>query len=350
MGVTTGVSATENIHRISGQISSNAEQFVFISKNSEIWIFDVAMGTIIGPPLKHTGTIQSIAISPDNERIASLSDSNTRIRVWDATNGTLIACVIEGKNFDPGLITFSPDGKQIVRAGNNGNIHVWDYTTGLVISYESYRWMPLASISFSLDGTQIICVLKDGHIRTWNYLSNSIIDENMPQDVYSSFATATCDMNEFSYVHFPDGRRIASISRSQMICIMNTATGDLNHLLFDGIDVTIELPTFSPDGMMVGCVIAPDTIHIWNAQTGNAIGEPVKVPTSKIMSIEFSLDGTKLVYISKSVDDVTHSIRIWDIEGAVSVRELHHPKESVDSFFCSPDCTQIIVTHHQDRV
>ena len=97
--------------------------------------------------------------------------------------------------------------------------------------------------------------------------------------------------------------------------------------------------------MMVGCVIAPDTIHIWNAQTGNAIGEPVKVPASRITSIGFSLDGTKLV--SESIDNVTHSIRIWDIERAVPVRELHRPMESVRSFFCSPDCTRVIVTHEQ---
>ena len=96
---------------------------------------------------------------------------------------------------------------------------------------------------------------------------------------------------------------------------------------------------------MVGCVIAPDTIHIWNAQTGNAIGEPVKVPASRITSIGFSLDGTKLV--SESIDNVTHSIRIWDIERAVPVRELHRPMESVRSFFCSPDCTRVIVTHEQ---
>ena len=239
-GVTTGVSAAGNVHRISGQFSSNAEQFVFISKNSEIRIFDVATGTVIGPPLKHIGTIKSIAISPDSQRIASLSDSDARIRVWDATNGTLIACVIEGRDFDPKLIAFSPDGKQIVRADNNGNIHVWDYSTGLVISYESY--LRLASISFSSDDTQIICARRDGRIRTWDYLSNSVVDENIPQDAYSSFATATRNMDGFSRVYFPDGKRIASISRSQMICITNTATGDLNHLLFDGIDVTIRLP------------------------------------------------------------------------------------------------------------
>ncbi len=351
-GLTTGVSAAENVHHIYARISSDAKQFVFTSQNSDIRISDVATGAVIGPPLKHTGTIQSIAISPDSERIASLSDS-ARIRVWDTTNGTLIASVIEGKHFDPKLIAFSLDGKQIVRADNEGNIHVWDYTTGLVISHESYpptESEPLASVSFSSDGTQIICVLEDNRIRTWNYLSNSVVDENMPQDVYSSFAAATRDMSGFSDVHFPDGRRIASISQSQMIGITNTATGDLKHLLFDGIDVTIELPTFSPDGMMVGCVIVPDTIHIWNPQTGIAIGKPVKVPASEIMSIKFSLDGTKLAYtyISGSAEEVTLSIRVWDIAGAVSVRELQRPMVSVRSFFCFPDCARIIVTHPQD--
>ena len=105
-GVTTGVSAADNFHYIcAGNFSVNAEQFVFISENSDIRILDVETGAAIGPPLMHAGTIQSIAISPDGERIASLSDA--RIQVWDTTSGTLIACVIEGKCFDPKLITFS---------------------------------------------------------------------------------------------------------------------------------------------------------------------------------------------------------------------------------------------------
>ena len=348
-GITTGISVTENVHHIcAGAFSSDAEQFVFISKNSDIQISDVATGTAIGPPLKHAGTIQFLAISPDSERIASLSDSS-RIRVWDATNGTLIASAIEGTRFDSKLIAFSPDGKQIVRADNEGNIHVWDYITGLVVPYRPTKseYVPLASVSFSSDGTQIICVLEDNRIRTWNYLSSTVVDESMPQEDYPSPATATRDMSVFSDAYFPNGTRIASIRRSQTICITNTATGDLKHLLLEGIDVTIKLPTFSPDGMMVGCVIVPDTIHIWDARTGIAIGKPVKVPTSKITSITFSLDGTKLAYTSESIDKVTLSINIWDIARAVSVRELQRPMDSVRSFFCFPDFTGIVVTHQQ---
>ena len=350
-GVTTGILAADHVHHIcAGAFSSDAKQFVFISRDSDIQISDAEMGTIIGPPLKHAGTIQSLAISPDSGRIASLSNY-TMIRVWDTTNGTLIASAFEGKHFDPGLIAFSPDGKQIVRADDGGDIHIWDYATGVVIAYQSTKWKyePLASVSFSSDGTQIICVLEDNRIRTWNYSSSSFIEENEPQDVYGSLGTATHNMNLFFDAHkFPDGTRVASIYRSQMICIMNTATGDIKRLLFDDIDVTIELPTFSPDGKMVGCVIAPDTIHIWDAQTGIAIGKPVKVHAGKITSITFSLDGTKLAYISESVDEVTLSINIWDIVGAVSVRELQRPMKFVRSFFCFPDCTRIVVTHQQD--
>ena len=344
-GVTTGVSAADDVHHIcEGAFSSDAKQFVSISKDSYIQISDLATGNVIGPPLKQASTIKSLAISPDGERIASLSDS-ARIRVWDTTNGTLIASAIEGIYFN--LIAFSPDGKQIVRANSgSGYVHVWDYMTGLVISCPWTKNEPLASISFSSDGTQIICALKDDRIRTWNYLSSSVVDEDMPQDVHSSFATVTRDIDVFSDALFPDGTRIASIHRSQMICIMDTTTGDLKPLLFDCTDVTIESPTFSPDGNMVGCVILPDTIHVWDAQTGIAIGKPVKVPASRITSITFSLDGSKLAYISESDDKVTLSINIWDIVGAVSVRELQRPMESVRSFFCFPDCTRIIVITH----
>ena len=348
-GVTTAVSAAENVYHIcAGAFSSDAEQFVFISKNSDIQISDAATGTAIGPPLKHAGTIQSLAISPDSKRIASLYDSS-RIRVWDATNGTLIASAIEGKDFDSKLIAFSPDGKQIVRADNEGNIHIWDYITGLVISCQPTKreYVPLASVSFSSDGIQIICMLKDNRIRTWNYLSSAVVDENVPQDVLPSLATASRDMSVFSDAHFPDGTRIASICRSQTICITNTTTGDLKHLLLEGIDVNVKLPTFSPSGTMVGCVIIPDTIHIWDARTGIAIGKPIKVPASRITSITFSLDGTKLAYTSESVDKVTLSINIWDIVRAASVRELQRPMESIRSFFCFPDCTGIVVTHQQ---
>src|SRR5262249_51615090 len=73
----------------------------------------------------HTGTVTSVAFSPDGKRIVSGSDDKT-MKVWDASIGQA-NLTLEGHARRAMIMAFSPDGKRIVSAGMfDKTLKVWD--------------------------------------------------------------------------------------------------------------------------------------------------------------------------------------------------------------------------------
>ena len=71
----------------------------------------------------------------------------------------------------------------------------------------------------------------------------------------------------------------------------------------------VESVAYSPDGRHLISGSVDETIRIWDAETGAAVGEPLKGHSSWVLSVAYSPDGRHL--ISGSYDE---TIRIWDAE------------------------------------
>ena len=80
----------------------------------------LAPGTILYVYRRHTGSVRSVAWSPNGVRIASGSDDKT-VQVWDAANGgqSLTFSSHAAKVF---AVAWSPDGRRIASGNNDGTI------------------------------------------------------------------------------------------------------------------------------------------------------------------------------------------------------------------------------------
>ncbi|MEH2462226.1 WD40 repeat domain-containing protein, partial [Nostoc sp.] len=96
-------------------------------------------GQPIGQPfVGHDSRVNSVAFSPDSQRI--VSDDNT-VRLWDV-NGQPIGQPFVGHDSRVNSVAFSPDGQRIGRIVSGSfdeTIRIWDATTGDCLRVISYK-------------------------------------------------------------------------------------------------------------------------------------------------------------------------------------------------------------------
>ena len=74
----------------------------------------------------HTGSVTSLAFSPDGRRLGSAGEDGV-VKLWDTRTGQE-ALTLRGH---PGVIrsvAFSPDARLLAAAGDDGTITIWDGT------------------------------------------------------------------------------------------------------------------------------------------------------------------------------------------------------------------------------
>ena len=134
-----------------------------------------------GPFAGHTGSVFSVALSPDEQHITSGSSDNT-IRVWNATTGETVAGPFAGHIDSVNSVAFSPDGQHIISGSSDNTIHVWNATTGETVAGPfAGHTDSVNSVVFSPDKQQIISGLDDSTI----CLSNITTEETERQVTFT---------------------------------------------------------------------------------------------------------------------------------------------------------------------
>ena len=84
----------------------------------------------------HFGRVNSIAYSPERQKLVSGSDDGT-VRIWTAATGSLLQQLLEGSTDQVTSVAFSPDGQKLASALTNDwredqgtSIKIWDAATG----------------------------------------------------------------------------------------------------------------------------------------------------------------------------------------------------------------------------
>jgi eukaryotic-like serine/threonine-protein kinase len=116
--------------RIASALTPDAVKFRdgVLSNDYGVQVWDAAGGQKILSLKGHSGSVGSVAYSPDGKRIASGSGDHTA-KVWDATNGKEIL-TFRGHRGAVMCVAFSPDGKLIASGSEDKTVKVWDAANG----------------------------------------------------------------------------------------------------------------------------------------------------------------------------------------------------------------------------
>ncbi|KAI1407508.1 WD40-repeat-containing domain protein [Hypoxylon sp. FL1857] len=208
----------------------------------------------------HTGGVSTVAFSPTDDLLAS--GSRDGIIIWDYVTGT------ERFKFDvpsPCKCTFSRDGNLLAFGSINGEIKVMEFSTGAMIELPDHSAL-VGCLAFSPKANNILASSSsDGAARVW--------------DIEKALALHTLKPPPYK-----DRKAI----------------------------------TFSPDGKLLAGCVGPDSVGLWNVETGKRLWDTInnrnqtgdKIRLDRVRNIEF-LPADDNVICAAS----TSGIQLWDISG-----------------------------------
>ena len=172
------------------------------------------------PPDPAKAAVNSVAFSPDGERLAAACGDGT-IKVWNCRTGE----VVQTLNDNPGFVysvAFHPGGKHLAAAGADRKVRVWDLTTAKpVFKCAGHAGLDLGTayvVAFSPDGRRLAAG-SDGAVNVWDWRNRQLPpihtlpgDEKMANSVTVAFSR--------------DGRRLASGGWSGGVRIWDAETGE----------------------------------------------------------------------------------------------------------------------------
>jgi WD40 repeat protein len=229
------------------------------------------------------------------------------ISVWDSRTGEKVT-TLNGHEEDIHSIAFSPHGKLIASADNH-HLFIFNVETGRIlltkkidanISDKTYFFNN--NIAFSEEGSRIIYAIRN----------NILMLDGHTGDIVRRLSI----VNDWTPIAFSPDRRIIAYADKETICVTDLET-DATTTWPTGYMHKIFSLAFSPDQSRIASGSADQTIRIWDAETGEAVGTPLKGHTSTVISVAFSPEGNRIV--SSSWDQ---TIRIWHAEAGESIANL----------------------------
>ena len=274
-------------------ISSDGRFIVTGSDDKTARIWDANNGALLQVLEGHANSVGLVAISPNNQFIATASDKT--IRIWNASNGSLIH-TMRGSFYHLFSLTISPDGRFIVPGTLDHPSPIWSVDSGTQL-YELKEHEGISSVAISPDSRFIVTGSSDGSARKWDARNGTLLNElkGHKEEIWSVAIS-------------PNSRYIITGSKDGTARVWLAEDGSLLHELegdSDYDDIVSSL-VVSPDSQLI--ITAAGTVtRIWNAEDGILLHQ-LKEHELSINSVAISSDGR---FIVTGSDDKT--ARIWDI-------------------------------------
>ena len=309
-----------------------------ISLKTDKGAADLAVGKIAGlgyGPVNlrgHLGYVYSIAFSPDGKRVASGSDGDNTIRLWDTSTGTELL-TIKGHSDRVSSVAFSPDGKRLASGSYDKNIKLWDTAGGKELLAIQGR-----SVVRSPDGKYVVSDGQAAVLARWEWDKTIgkwvIVDRKKPPS-----AKGHSD-KVYSVVFSPDGKRLASAGRDNIVRIWNTASGK-ELLALKGHSHWVVSVAFSPDGKRLASGSHDTTIKLWDTVTGKEL-RTLKGHVNPVSSIALCPDSKRLASSAVGI------IKLWDTITGKQLLTLKGRGAYVHPVAFSPDGKLLASGHSED--
>ncbi len=109
-------------------------------------LWDTAKGSVIRAVETGQGIVNAVAISPDNQLIATAGQGDSKILIWSITDGSLLRSV-QVENAPVRSLEFGLNNSSLVGSGNGGPTFVIDAASGKPTKVFPNEWSPILSVN-----------------------------------------------------------------------------------------------------------------------------------------------------------------------------------------------------------
>jgi eukaryotic-like serine/threonine-protein kinase len=320
--------------------SPDGERLASASDDGEIKVWNSKTGKVIQTiPKAHTGSnahpgfVSSVVFHPDGEHLAS-TGGDQQVKVWDLTTGLPVFAGpfgVVNNNGTAYTVAFSPDGRRLA-AGSDGAVNTWDWRNNLLLHTLPGHEKRGISVAFSRDGRRLASGSWGGDVKLWDAVTGGEPLQTFPESRNTPHPISALAFS-------PDGRRLATASFGRRVDVWDTTTGGLVYTSpHSGLAMCVA---FTPDGLRFASAGEDRAVRIWDATTGREV-LGLRGHTDQCGCVVFSPDGRRLASASKD-----GTIRIWDAapledqEGQEILNFTEHNNE-IWSLAVSPDGQRIV--------
>ncbi len=239
--------------------SPDSRRLVSRSDDATLRVWDAETGAALAvlpcDRVSNSGAPQSVVVTPDGRTILTGTDKG--LRRWDlatgAEQGRIPLPLINVR-----ALAVRPQDGLLAASGDGPNIILVDTGTGesrAVLTIQPGRaGIEIHSLAFSPDGRQLISAGNARDIQVWDVASGKLVRElhGHSDEVFAA-------------IFHPDGRRIVSAGRDRIIRVWDPATGDEMAQLLGHTNYIFSL-SFSPDGTTLASGSGDTTVRLWETE------------------------------------------------------------------------------------
>lgn len=232
-------------------ISVQEQILASLSKSGAVKLWNLRTGQEISRLKGDTSWVQSIAISPDGQLLAS--GSGDTIKLWNLGTGRELR-VLRGHNSWVRTVAFSPNGQILASGSDDATIKLWHLRTGRELGTLKGHTRPIDSVVFGSVGNRAVGDRAGKHNNKFEERAFSVNDSQL---------SATPIVNPFSKTQESEvGPILASSSDDRKLKLWDTSTGQ-ELCTFTGHSNWMRAIALSPDEQILASGSSDSLIYIW---------------------------------------------------------------------------------------